>query len=282
MNYRHAYHAGNFADVIKHALLCQVLSHFHKKPTPFRVLDTHAGIGLYDLTADAAARTGEWQGGIGRLITTPPGGALGAFLAPYLESVRRLNPEGGVRFYPGSPVLIADQLRRFDQALACELHPEDHAALVETMAARKSVRVYPLDGYGALRSFLPFPERRGAVIIDPPFEATDEFDRLAEGLFAALERAATVTYLAWYPLKDLKAVDRFHDRLARSGTRKILVVETAMAALGSLPGLTAAGLVVINPPWPLADELAAHLPALARLLAQGPGGGARVEWLVGE
>jgi 23S rRNA (adenine2030-N6)-methyltransferase len=282
MNYRHAFHAGNFADVVKHAILCRVLTHLHKKPTPFRVLDTHAGIGLYDLLGDAAGRTGEWQGGVGRLMPHAPPAALGDFLEPYLAVVRRFNPDGVPRFYPGSPVLIAEHLRRADQALACELHPEDHALLAEALAARRHMRVYPMDGYAALNSFLPFPERRGAVIIDPPFEATDEFERLGDAVFAALERAATLTYLMWYPLKETRAVDRFHDRLARSGTRKILAVETAVAALGTQSGLVAAGLVLINPPWPLADELTLHLPALADRLAQGPGGGARVTWLAGE
>jgi 23S rRNA (adenine2030-N6)-methyltransferase len=282
MNYRHAFHAGNFADVVKHAILCRVLAHLQRKPTPFRVLDSHAGIGLYDLQGSEAERTGEWRDGIGRLIEAPPTGPLGAFLAPYLDRVRALNPEGGARVYPGSPVLIAEHTRRADQGLACELHPEDHARLAEVLAGRRGMRVYALDGYMALKSFLPFPERRGAVIIDPPFEAVDEFDRLGDGLLAALERAATLTYLAWYPLKDEQAVDRFHRRLATSGIRKILVVETATAALGALPGLNAAGLVLINPPWPLADELAEALPALARLLARGPGAGARVDWLVGE
>jgi 23S rRNA (adenine2030-N6)-methyltransferase len=282
MNYRHAFHAGNFADVVKHAIMCRVLTHFHKKATPFRVLDTHAGIGLYDLQGSEAERTGEWRDGIGRLFPATPVGALADFLAPYLACVRDVNPDGVARFYPGSPLLIAQHLRRYDQALACELHPDDHALLAEAMAGRRGVRVYPLDGYAALRSFLPFPERRGVVILDPPFEAVDEFDRLREALLEALGRAATLTYLAWYPLKDENAVDRFHRLLAASGTRKILIVETATAALGRLPGLTAAGLVIINPPWPLADELTASLPALVRLLAQGAGAGGRVEWLVGE
>ena len=282
MNYRHAFHAGNFADVVKHAILCRILVHLAKKPTPFRILDTHAGIGLYDLTGDAATRTGEWQGGIGRLWSTRLSAPLESFLEPYLTSVRALNPGGALRFYPGSPLLVASRLRRSDQALACELHPEDSALLTETLADKRNIRVYPHDGYTALKSFLPFPERRGAVIIDPPFEATDEFDRLATGVLAGLERAAALTYMIWYPLKDTRAVDRFHKRLVQSGTRKILAVEMATATPGAGPGLTAAGLVLINPPWPLADDLTTHMPALARLMEVGPGAGSRVEWLAGE
>lgn len=281
MNYRHIYHAGNFADVMKHAVLARVVAYLRQKPAPFRVLDTHGGIGLYDLAAPEAERTGEWRDGIARLdADLPP--ALAGFLAPYRDAVAAIRVRHGAGVYPGSPLVARELLRPGDGLTVTELHPEDAAALKRCFDADRLVKVIELDGWLALKSFLPFRERRGLVLIDPPFEAPDEFRVLARGLAEAHARAATVTYLLWYPVKDAAAVGRFLNTVAGLGIRKILRAELAVADPAAASGLAASGLVVINPPWTLHDELHEALPLLARTLARGPGAAARVEWLVGE
>lgn len=282
MNYRHAYHAGNFADVLKHAVLARVLAHLGAKPTPYRVLDTHAGIGRYDLASDEAAKTGEWRDGVGRLHGVALEPPLAAFLAPWLDVIAAENPDGNLAVYPGSPVVARRMLRPGDGLMATELHPEDARTLAATFAGDRQARVVELDGWLALKSFLPFKERRGLVVVDPPFEAVDEFDRLIAGLREAHRRAPGVVFLVWYPIKDRRAVARFHAASVALGIRKQLRVELAVAADDALPGLVATGLLVVNPPYTLKDELAAALPLLARRLARAPGGGSRVDWLVPE
>lgn len=281
MNYRHIYHAGNFADVFKHAVLARILAYLRQKDAPFRVLDTHGGIGLYDLSSEAAEKTGEWRDGIGRLDgELPP--ALAGFLAPYLEAVAAIRAGAPGAVYPGSPLIIRHHLRPGDGLTATELHPDDVATLKRCFEFDRQAKVIELDGWLALKSFLPFRERRGLVLIDPPFEATDEFAAMARGLVEAQARAATLTYMLWYPVKDHAGVGRFVNTIAGLGIRKILRAELAIAAPGQLPGLSASGLIVINPPWTLHDELQAALPLLAARLARAPGAATRVEWLVGE
>ena len=198
MNYRHAYHAGNFADVLKHAVLALVIEHAKLKPAPFRVLDTHAGIGRYDLTTAEAAKTGEWRQGIARLIgpdARPIPDTQAGLLAPFLDVVRGENPLGELRFYPGSPLIARRLLRPDDRLIATELHPEDCAELRRRFARDKQTRIVELDGWLALKAFLPPKERRGVILIDPPYEARDELQRVTDGLAAAVRRFRGGTYL---------------------------------------------------------------------------------------
>lgn len=290
MNYRHAFHAGNFADVVKHAVLAQVLARLALKPTPFRVLDTHAGIGLYDLSTDEAARTGEWLGGIGRVLAAPFAPAVAALLEPWLAAVARVNGLTSVAhltnerlaFYPGSPLVIRAGLRHDDRAIVTELHPADAATLAATFAGDARLKVVELDGWLALKSFLPFKERRGLVVIDPPFEKPGEFDRLTRGLVAANRRFATGTCLVWHPIKDLRELARWRADLKATGLRRILTADFAIAAPTAEGSLTACGLTLVNPPWRLDEDLATMLPPLVARLAVGPGAAARVDWLVPE
>ena len=290
MNYRHAFHAGNFADVLKHAVLARILVHLAVKPAAFRVLDTHAGVGLYDLAAPQAERTGEWVGGIGRIVEAPFPAPVAVLLAPWLGAVasavgltrpEHLTPDRLTR-YPGSPLVIRAGLRRDDRATAVELHPADAAALAELFAGDARVKVVELDGWLALRSFLPFKERRGLVVVDPPFEKPGEFDRIVDGLVQATRRFATATYLVWHPIKDRRDLGRFHEALIATGIRRMMSIELATAALRADGPLVANGLVVVNPPWKLAEELDVLLPALAERLAAGPGAAASWRWLVPE
>ncbi|ODN71466.1 23S rRNA (adenine(2030)-N(6))-methyltransferase RlmJ [Methylobrevis pamukkalensis] len=282
MNYRHAFHAGNFADVLKHALLARILRRLGVKDGAFRVVDTHAGIGRYDLAGDEAGRTGEWTGGVGRIVGADLPPVLADFLAPWLEVVAELNPEGGLRHYPGSPLIAARLKRRQDTLFANELHPEDAEHLQAALAGERRCRVMSLDGWMAVRSLLPPPERRGLLIVDPPFEQAGEFERLAETMVEAHRRFATGVQMVWYPLKDAGAVRRFHAAVAASGLTRILRVEQWVRRTGTAGPLAGAGLLLVNPPWQLDEEIAAALPALTALLANGEGAGERVDWLVGE
>ena len=268
MNYRHAYHAGNFAEVVKHAILARVVAHLREKPAAFRILDTHAGAGLTDLAGPEASRTGEWRDGIGRLRAASLDARVRALLAPYLEAIEACNPGGRLVAYPGSPVLVRSWLRSQDRLLACELEPGAATALARNLRGDARVKVVTIDGWTALGAYLPPKERRGAVLIDPPFEQPNEFARLADGLARAHRKWATGTYLAWYPIKDRRDSEAFTRRLARSGIPKMLHAELMVAPERAAERLAGTGLVVINPPWALEAELAVLLPALAAALGR--------------
>ncbi len=283
MNYRHAYHAGNFADVLKHAVLALVIEHLKRKEAPFRVIDTHAGAGRYALSSVEAGKTGEWLGGIARLIgpdAPPLPGDVARRLHPYLDAVGMENAGAGLSVYPGSPAIALRLMRAQDALIANELHPEDRASLRQALGADRRAKVMALDGWVALKSLLPPRERRGVVLIDPPFEEPDELDRMASGLAHGLQRFATGTYLAWYPIKDPKQVARFHTRLAELGDVKLLRAELMIQRPVDPERLSGCGLVIANPPYTLEENMAAILPDLSRRLAAVKAGGSyRLGWL---
>ncbi len=252
MNYRHAFHAGNFSDCVKHALLVWLLEALARKPRPFFMLDTHAGPGFADLTAAPAARTLEWQDGIGRLLEGDPP----AVLAPYVGLVRRLG------LYPGSPALVRALLRPGDRLACCELHPEDHAALRRHLAADPQVGVHRRDGYEAIKALLPPPERRGLVLIDPPFEAPGEFERVAAALHTGLARFPAGVFAAWYPIKHRAPLRDFFAALQAGGLRDLVAAELWLRAPLDPARLNGCGLVVANPPWRFAEEVPPLLDAL--------------------
>ncbi|MEA2937869.1 MAG: rRNA (adenine2030-N6)-methyltransferase [Alphaproteobacteria bacterium] len=281
MNYRHAFHAGNFADVVKHAVLARILVHLRAKPAAFRVIDTHAGAGLYDLAGAEASRSGEWRDGIGRLVAAPVAEPVRALLSPYLDVVAGLNAGGRLATYPGSPALARAFLRAQDRLVACELEPNAAAALARNVEHDRRVKVVAIDGWIALNAYVPPPERRGVVLIDPPFEDAGDFTRLARGLETAHRKWAGGIFLLWYPIKGREAPDTLARRLRRAGIAKILRAELAIAPTHTEGPLGGCGLIVVNPPWTLESELQAVLPALAAVLA-GQGGGHRLDWLVAE
>ncbi|MET0743610.1 MAG: 23S rRNA (adenine(2030)-N(6))-methyltransferase RlmJ [Microvirga sp.] len=276
MNYRHAFHAGNFADVMKHALLVRMLLYLQRKETPLRVIDTHAGIGLYDLAGARSQRTGEWADGIGRL-DAPFSPEVEAVLEPYRGVIAAVRARHGADAYPGSPAILRELLRRQDRGVLVELHPEDGARLTKRYNAVANLKVLHLDGWTALQALIPPREKRGLVLIDPPYEELDELSRLGDELLAALRKWPGGVYAGWYPIKDPKPVDalfrRLRQDLARPGLRLELLVDDPRDP----DRLNGCGLVVINPPWTLRQDAECLLPALAERLSRQGYGAYRVE-----
>lgn len=282
MNYRHAYHAGNFADVFKHVALIRLLDHLRRKDKPFCYVDTHAGRGCYDLTGDAARRTGEAAAGIVRLCEADDlPAALSAYVA-YVGSLQAGGAEAPIRRYPGSPLIARDWMRPQDRAVLSELHPEEVAALRALFRDDARVAVHAMDGYQALKAFLPPTPRRGLVLVDPAFESLNEFQAMAQALKTAHHRWPQGIYALWYPITQRAPVHPFYRALEKSGVRNILRAELRVAG-DTDAGMNGCGLVIVNPPWQFDRELTEWLPELARRLAAAPGVGRWcVDWLVPE
>ena len=264
MNYRHAFHAGNHADVFKHAALALLLEHLRAKPQPFAVLDSHAGIGVYDLTSDQAQRSPEYREGVERVF----GRELAA--APdYSRLIAGMNPDE-LRTYPGSPEIVRRLLREDDRLIACELHPEDAKALKARYRDEPRVAVHRRDGYEAIGALLPPPERRGLVFIDPPFEMADESERLVAAIKAGLKRWPTGIFAVWYPIKDRRISTALSAAAAEAPFPKAVRAELSpfLWEENSLPG---SGLLVVNAPWTLDEKLAALCDELVGVLGAGSG-----------
>jgi 23S rRNA (adenine2030-N6)-methyltransferase len=277
MNYRHAFHAGGFADVIKHIVLVRILIYLQEKPAAFRVIDTHAGAGLYDLTSEEARRGGEWLTGIARVMQARFSEAGLALLKPYLDIVRAFNTGPELAAYPGSPLFARALLRPQDRLTACEIEPGARTQLIHALRRDAQARVVDLDGWKALAAFVPPKERRGLVLVDPPFEAKDEFERTAEGFAKAFAKWPSGTYLLWYPAKSRRAADELADRIARAlGSARPaaegLRLEFSVAPQAAGSALASTGLLIVNPPWTLASELKTILTELTKPLGQGGAG----------
>ena len=278
MNYRHAFHAGNHADVLKHLCIARILALLAKKDAPYAYLDSHAGVGLYDLLGDQASRTGEWREGIGRLWEQP---AIPEALMNYLQVVRALNADGRLRYYPGSPEL-ARRLSRPQDRLHCnEKHPEDGALLKANMAEDRRVAVHRGDGWHVPRALLPTAEKRVLLLIDPPFEQVDELQRCVKALNDALGRMRQAIVVIWYPIKDERQLRSFYQALAASAAPKLLRAELMVHPADNALGLNGSGLAIANPPWGLEDSLRELLPWLAEQLAQSQATW-RLDWLISE
>jgi 23S rRNA (adenine2030-N6)-methyltransferase len=277
MNYRHAFHAGNFADVFKHALLVRLLLYLGRKDAPFRIVDTHAGEGAYDLSGDEAERTGEWRGGIGRLadLADAPEPAA-ALLKPYLDCIGPFV-EGRPLLYPGSPLISQRLMRAKDRAIFCELRPDAFDALARRFARDKRVKAINLDGYTGVGAFVPPVERRGLVLIDPPFERVDEFRALLDSFLTAYRKWPTGTYALWYPVKEAALVRAFIHGITRSEARRALRLELSIG--GSGERLNRTGLIVVNPPYVFEGEAREIGSFLAQRLAQGQGAECLIETL---
>jgi 23S rRNA (adenine2030-N6)-methyltransferase len=282
MNYRHAFHAGGFADVIKHIVLVRIVTYLQDKQAPFRVIDTHAGAGIYDLTSDEAHRGGEWLTGIARVMQARFSETTLPLVKPYLDIVRAFNPQAELKAYPGSPLIARALLRPQDRLTVCEVEPKARKRLIEALRRDTQARVVDLDGWVALPAFVPPNERRGLVLIDPPYEAKDEFERIAAGFVEAFAKWPTGSYLLWYPVKSRRAADTLARHVAEvagagAPAGKCLRLEFSVAPQAAGVGLNSAGLLIVNPPWTLAGELKAILPELEKPLGQGGAGRFRLE-----
>jgi 23S rRNA (adenine2030-N6)-methyltransferase len=277
--YRHLFHAGNFADVFKHALLARLLIALGEKGRPYCYLDTHAGTGRYDLGHEWAWKTREFETGIGRLWNRAD---IPAALAPYMEAVRSENPKGRLRFYPGSP-LIALKLRRpGDRVVLVELNRKDCAELEAVVGRERHVAVHLMDGYQALKAFLPPPERRGLVLIDSSFDRSGEFARIVRALKDAHRRWDTGLFAVWYPLMAPAVMRGFHRDMERSGIGKILRLELRVRERDASAPMPGCGMLVVNPPWKFESEARPLLDWIWRALAPEATGGVTVDWLVPE
>lgn len=281
MNYRHGFHAGNFADVFKHALLARLLVYLSRKETPFRVIDTHAGEGAYDLSADEAERTGEWRFGVGRLAALADASdEVRRLLAPYLECLGPLDPEGRPALYPGSPAIAQKLMRPGDRAIFCELRPDAFAGLRRRFSRDPRIRSIYIDGYRGLGAYVPPKERRGLVLIDPPFEREDEFDAAFSAVANAHMKWRTGIYALWHPSKYEPYVRKFDERLRGSGVRRIL--RLGLSVGGKEGGLQSCGMIVVNPPFVFEQEAKTILAFLAERLAQGNDASHEAYWIAGE
>src|ERR1700682_3595340 len=282
MNYRHAFHAGGFADVIKHIVLVRILLYLQDKQAPFRVIDTHAGAGIYDLTGDEARRSGEWLTGIARLMQARFSETALPLVTPYLDIVRAFNPQRDLKAYPGSPLIARALLRPQDRLTACEVEPKARKRLIDALRRDTQARVVDLDGWLALPAFVPPKERRGMLLIDPPVGGKDEFERLAQCFAEAFVKWPTGSYLIWYPVKSRRATDSLARHVAQAvgagpSPGKCLRLEFSVAPQAAGAALASAGLLIVNPPWTLAGELKAILPELEKPLGQGGAGRFRLE-----
>ncbi|MFO7604616.1 MAG: 23S rRNA (adenine(2030)-N(6))-methyltransferase RlmJ [Gammaproteobacteria bacterium] len=277
LSYRHSFHAGNFADVIKHLVLIEILEHLSKKDSPFDYIDSHAGAGLYNLSSEQSSKLQEYTQGVGRL--TP---AAWQELDRYFAILNKYNPTGKLLHYPGSPMIALEILRAKDRAWLFELHPTDCEHLARNTHDDERARVMRADGYQGLLSLLPPVSRRGLVLIDPPYEIKTDYEQILAILAQAYKKFSTGTYAIWYPVVERKRIDRLEAKLKDSGIRKIQRFELAVRADSRGMGMTAAGMIVINPPWMLREKMLALLPRLVECLSEDTGAFYRCDELVGE
>ena len=279
MNYRHAFHAGNHADVLKHLVLSRLLALLAKKDAPYAYLDSHAGIGLYDLRGDQASRTGEWLEGIQRVWQADD---VPALFDDYLGVIRALNPDRQLRYYPGSPEVARELSREQDRVLLNEKHPEDGQLLKANMKYDRRVAVHLGEGWHVPRALLPTAQKRAVLLIDPPFEQADELQRCAQAMKESIARMRQAVVAIWYPIKDQRQLKRFYQDLQGTGAPKLLRVELLVHAADNADvGLNGSGLAIANPPWGLEDELRSVLPWLGQNLGQTQGGW-KLDWLIEE
>ncbi len=277
--YRHLFHAGNFADVFKHSLLTRLVLAFEKKDKPFFVLDTHAGIGRYDLTHEWAQKNAEYRDGIALIWGRKD---VPDEFIPYFEAIRGENAGNALRFYPGSPRVVRRLLRPVDRMVLVELNKKDCENLAGLFGGDRQTTVHLMDGYQSLKAFLPPKERRGLIFIDSSFDRAREFDRLTEGLAEAHRRFATGVYALWYPLMEPLAMRAFERGLVETGIRKMLQLEITVLPESWSEGMRGCGMLVVNPPFGFEAQARSMLKWLQPLLAREGGGSQRVAWLAGE
>ncbi|MCT4703358.1 23S rRNA (adenine(2030)-N(6))-methyltransferase RlmJ [Enterobacteriaceae bacterium H20N1] len=279
LSYRHSFHAGNHADVLKHTVQSLILESLKEKEKPFLYLDTHAGAGRYKLSGEHAERTGEYLEGIARIWQQDD---LPEELEPYISAVKAFNQSGQLRYYPGSPLIARHLLREQDSLQLTELHPSDFPLLRSEFQKDNRARVERADGYMQLKSKLPPASRRGLILIDPPYEIKTDYQDVVKGISEGYKRFATGTYALWYPVVLRQQIKRMIRELEETGIRRILQIELAVRPDSDQRGMTASGMIVINPPWKLEQQMANVLPWLHKTLVPAGTGSTTLSWIVPE
>ncbi|EOX4341058.1 23S rRNA (adenine(2030)-N(6))-methyltransferase RlmJ [Vibrio cholerae] len=278
LSYRHSFHAGNHADVLKHIVQSLILNSLQQKEKPFVYHDTHSGVGRYDLTHEWSEKTGEYKQGIARVWQQDN---IPAELDSYLDAIRQLNQGETLRYYPGSPRVARAHLREQDRMVLTELHPSDYPLLEQEFHRDRQVSIYKEDGFARLKASLPPQERRGLVLIDPPYELAKEYRDVVQAIAQSYKRWATGIYAIWYPVVNRCDIDDMLEGLQGLGIRKILQIELGVAPDTNERGMTASGMIVINPPWTLESQMQTILPFLKQAIAPATGH-YKVEWVVPE
>lgn len=279
LSYRHSYHAGNHADVLKHTVQSLIITALKEKDKPFLYLDTHAGAGRYLLNSPHAERTGEYHEGIARIWQQPDAPPL---LTPYINSVKDLNPGGNLRYYPGSPLIARYLLREMDKLHMTELHSSDYPMLRNEFQKDSRARTERADGYQQLKSKLPPLSRRGFILIDPPYEMKSDYQAVVKGIHEGHKRFGTGVFALWYPVVLRQQIKRMLTELQATGIRNILQIELAVRPDSDQRGMTASGMIVINPPWKLEQQMRDVLPWLHKTLVPAGTGHAVVNVIVPE
>ncbi|MDC9594834.1 23S rRNA (adenine(2030)-N(6))-methyltransferase RlmJ [Xenorhabdus sp. IM139775] len=279
LSYRHSFHAGNHADVLKHIVQSLIIESLKVKEKPFLYLDTHSGAGRYQLSGEHAERTGEYLEGIARIWQRDD---IPEELAAYLDAVKALNPHGSLRYYPGSPLIARHLLREQDELNLSELHSSDFPLLRTEFSRDRRTRVLREDGFQQLKSKLPPKYRRGFVLIDPSYELKSDYRNVVQGIQEGYKRFATGTYALWYPVVLRQQIKRLVKELEATGIRNILKIELGVRPDSDQRGMTASGMIVINPPWKLEQQMKAILPWLHQVLVPEGIGHTSVEWIVPE
>lgn len=283
LSYRHAFHAGNYADVLKHAVLIHTLAYLLQKDKSLRIIDTHAGAGHYKLNSAQALKTGEFNQGIGKLWTLAQSGqVLPGLLSDYLALVKSVNPPHMLNRYPGSPMIIRSLMREHDRLFAHELHPADIQVLKEHLGEDKRIRIINEDGFAGMQGLLPPPDRRGLVLIDPSYEVKSDYSLVVKQLTEAYKRFATGTFAIWYPVALRQRIDGMEQALKKSGIKNIQLYELAICADNPDYGMTASGMILVNPPWTLWKAMEETLPWLVDHLGNDQSASYRLEQLVSE
>ncbi|EGR1465313.1 23S rRNA (adenine(2030)-N(6))-methyltransferase RlmJ [Vibrio cholerae] len=278
LSYRHSFHAGNHADVLKHIVQSLILNSLQQKEKPFVYHDTHSGVGRYDLTHEWSEKTGEYKQGIARVWQQEN---IPAELDSYLDAIRQLNQGETLRYYPGSPRVARAHLREQDRMVLTELHPSDYPLLEQEFHRDRQVSIYKEDGFARLKASLPPQERRGLVLIDPPYELAKEYRDVVQAIAQSYKRWATGIYAIWYPVVNRCDIDDMVEGLQGLGIRKILQIELGVSPDTNERGMTASGMIVVNPPWTLESQMQTILPFLKQAIAPATGH-YKVEWVVPE
>jgi 23S rRNA (adenine2030-N6)-methyltransferase len=278
MNYRHSYHAGNHADILKHIVLARVLARMLSKDKPVHFIDAHAGIGVYDLMGEAAGKTLEWQTGIAKM-QAPFADPVELLLAPFRDAVQSVNGAKASLRYPGSPAIAAQMLRAHDRLWLNELHPDDHTTLAGHFAGDRRVRVTLLDATAAIKSLLPVKPGRALVLLDPPYEDADEIQKVAAAVRHALQRMRTAVVMIWYPIKAPSDGDRLCKELLTLNPPDLLRVDLSVQQVFAKGGLAGSGVLIINAPWKVDEDVSEIVPALAKRLGVGKWGRSAVSWV---